>query len=144
MPRKPSAENSFREAFERLKTNTPQRLPKGSVPLEANVAREAGVSPSALKKQRFPSLVAEIQQWNKEREIDTSLRPRVSEIEGRQMSRSLREKIKALTSQRDAALSLLVSADSRILALTLECERLRAVENSSPVASFNDKRKIRN
>lgn len=144
MPRKPSAENSFREAFERLKTNIPQRLPKGSVPHEANVAREAGVSPSALKKHRFPSLVAEIQQWNKEHGIDKSLKPRASEIEGRQTSRSLREKIRSLTNQRDAALSLLVSADTRILALTLECERLRAVENSSSVVSFTDRRKVRN
>jgi hypothetical protein len=57
------AERQFREAFERLKIGKPQQLPKGTKVSQNNVAREAGVDPSALRKSRFPNLVAEIQQW---------------------------------------------------------------------------------
>ncbi|MQT61082.1 hypothetical protein GHO41_27495 [Pseudomonas sp. FSL R10-0399] len=57
------AEQGFREAFERLKKDQPIRVPQGT-PLSQNlVAKEAGNDPSALKKSRFPDLVAEIQHW---------------------------------------------------------------------------------
>nr|WP_302685079.1 hypothetical protein [Pseudomonas syringae]UVN17909.1 hypothetical protein pPsy0479a_00077 [Pseudomonas syringae] len=58
-----SAEGSFRSAFERLKTDNPSILAKGTPVSQNNVAREAGLDPSALKKARFPELVSEIQQW---------------------------------------------------------------------------------
>jgi hypothetical protein len=140
MPRKPSAEKSFWEAFERLKRDEPQRLPKGTTPYEANVAREAGVSPSALKKARFPTLVAAIQQWNDEHGAPSTSRSNISGIEGRQRSRSLREQIESLTAQRDAAISLLTSADARILELTLECARLRAAEEDTKVVPIHRNR----
>jgi len=141
MPRKPSAEKAFWEAFERLKRDEPQRLPKGTRPYEANVAREAGVSPSALKKARFPTLVASIQQWIEEHAAPPTSKDSVSGIEGRQRSRSLRQQIEALTAQRDAAISLLTSADARILELTRECERLRPAEANATVVPIDRKHK---
>ncbi len=143
MSRSPRAEKMFWDAFERLKKNEPQRLPKGTFPHQANVAREAGVSPSALRKKRFPVLVAAIQQWSAEHGEQAASKPRVSAIEGRQKARSLREQIATLAAQRDTAVSLLTSADARILELTMECERLRAVENSSSVVSINAYRQER-
>ena len=63
-PRKVSkAELKFREAFERLKVGKPDILPKGTPLSQNNVAKEAGVDPSALRRARFPELVADIQAW---------------------------------------------------------------------------------
>jgi len=61
-----SAGERYRAAFERLKSNKPERLPKGSSVSQNNVAKEAGSDPSALKKSRFPLLVAEIQKYVEE------------------------------------------------------------------------------
>ncbi|WP_318351643.1 hypothetical protein [Klebsiella pneumoniae] len=55
-----SAGEQYRAAFERLKSNKPERLPKGTPVSQNNVAKEAGSDPSALKKARFPLLIAEI------------------------------------------------------------------------------------
>jgi hypothetical protein len=56
-----AAEANFREAFERLKIGAQEVLPAGSMVSQNNVAREAGCDPSALRKSRFPSRIAEIQ-----------------------------------------------------------------------------------
>ena len=58
-----SAGEQYRAAFERLKSNKPERLPKGTPVSQNNVAKEAGSDPSALKKARFPLLIAEIQKY---------------------------------------------------------------------------------
>lgn len=58
-----SAAEQYRAAFERLKNNKPERLPKGTLVSQNNVAKEAGSDPSALKKTRFPLLIAEIQMY---------------------------------------------------------------------------------
>ena len=55
------AEQRFREAFKRLKNGCPQLLPVGALVSQNNVAQEAGCTPSALRRERFPTLVAEIQ-----------------------------------------------------------------------------------
>ena len=60
------AETAFREAFIRIKKGETHLLPKNTKISQNNIAREAGCDPSALKKSRFPRLVAEIQQWIKE------------------------------------------------------------------------------
>lgn len=63
-PKKVSkAELKFRNAFECLKQGKPDILPKGTPLSQNNVAKEAGVDPSALRRARFPELVAEIQEW---------------------------------------------------------------------------------
>lgn len=112
---------------------------KGSYSSEAKVAHEAGVSPSAMTKARFPDLVASIHQWNEQHTV-TSSESRISEIEDRQNGGSLREQIDVLTVQRDDAISILNGADARILELTLECERLRGGEMPNQVASIRCKR----
>lgn len=65
------AENLFKEAFERLKTNTPINVPKGASISQNNVAKEAGKHPTALKKDRFPLLVLEIQDYIRQQNIDS-------------------------------------------------------------------------
>ena len=58
-----SAEAKFRAAFERLKSSMPRVLDAGAAVSQNNVAKEAGVDPSALRKSRYPSLVSEIQAY---------------------------------------------------------------------------------
>ncbi len=57
-----SAGEQYRAAFERLKSNKPERLPKGTPVSQNNVAKEAGSDPSALKKL-VSLLIAEIQKY---------------------------------------------------------------------------------
>lgn len=126
------AERQFRDAFERLKQSAPMRLPKGALVTQNNVAREAGKDPSALKKDRFPALIREIQRW-------ISAQPKRNTQSVRQVLRSsrermqeLKERIEQLRSERDTALSMLVSADSKIVELTMELLRLKPVEPDPP------------
>ena len=63
LPARRSATDRYRDAFERLKLNRPHLLPKGTPVTQNNVAKEAGSDPSALKKSRFPSLIAEIKAY---------------------------------------------------------------------------------
>lgn len=127
-PRKISkAELKFGDAFERLKAGKPNILPKGTTLSQNNVAKEAGVDPSALRRARFPELVSEIQDWieaHKDEQVQKS--PRQMMLAQRSRNRNLRERIEALELQRDDALSRLVDTQARIVDLTLENERLRA------------------
>jgi hypothetical protein len=65
MSQRDTAEARFREAYERLKAGTPRVLEAGSEATQNNTAREAGKHPSALRRERFPELVDEIQAYNK-------------------------------------------------------------------------------
>ena len=136
-PRPGRAETAFREAFDRLKRGKPSLLPKGTRVTQNNVAREAGLDPSALKKSRFPSLVEEIQRWVDEYGEERSKSPSQSLYAHRNRNRTLREQIDALRSQRDNALALLVDADARILALTVENQRLQAARPKSNVLALS-------
>lgn len=127
-PRKLSkAEIKFREAFERLKVGKPNILPKGTLLSQNNVAKETGVDPSALRRTRFPELVAEIQAWIEENKEDLVQKtPRQMVLAQRSRNRDLNEQIKALKEQRDNALSTLIDAQRSIVELTLENEKLKA------------------
>ncbi|WLQ14257.1 hypothetical protein O5O45_31560 [Hahella aquimaris] len=127
-PRKISkAELKFRDAFKRLKAGKPDILPRGTPLSQNNVAKEAGVAPSALRRARFPELVAEIQGWiETHKEEATQRSPRQMMLAQRSSNRDLRGKLKALEEQRDKALGQLLDAQSRILELTLENQRLKA------------------
>ncbi|WP_201550692.1 hypothetical protein [Psychrobacter sp. DD43] len=127
-PRKLSkAEIKFREAFERLKVGKPTILPKGTMLSQNNVAKETGVDPSALRRTRFPELVAEIQAWIEENKEDLVQKtPRQMVLAQRSRNRDLNEQIKALKEQRDNALSTLIDAQRSIVELTLENEKLKA------------------
>ncbi|PHM24805.1 hypothetical protein [Xenorhabdus budapestensis] len=141
-PRKISkAELKFREAFERLKSGKVEILPKGTPLSQNNVAKEAGVDPSALRRARFPELVAEIQTWieaNRDSPVQKS--PRQMMLAQRSRNRDLQEKVRALEEQRDNALSQLLDAQLHILDLTLENQRLRAQVPESNIRFMSDGR----
>ena len=141
LPRPGRAETAFREAFDRLRKGKPSLLPKGTRVTQNNVAREAGLDPSALKKARFPSLIEEIQHWVDEYGDEKSKAPSQSLYAHRNRNRTLREQIEALKSQRDNALALLVDADARILALTMENQKLQSAKPKSNVTSLNKGKK---
>lgn len=129
------AEIAFIEAFERLKVGKPLRCSIGTAISQASVAREAGVTPSALRKSRFPKVVTMIQQWIDANELLD--RPTTgSTLLQRQKARSLRRRIEDLTQQRDKVARLLLEADARVLQLTLECERLRTLAPKSNITAF--------
>lgn len=125
LPRK-SAEDNFRAAFERLKIGAPKELPLGTPVSQNNVAKEAGCDPSALRKSRFPSLVAEIQNYLTEHPRDCPESERQKLLKQRQRSRSARDTIADLKKQRDVAAGLLVEANAQIAILT---RRLMDAEN---------------
>lgn len=136
-PKPQSAEANFREAFERLKASMPKNLPAGTPVSQNNVAKEAGRDPTALKKERYPDLVAEIQAYvdahGKER--PPSERQRL--LKERQVSRSKSETIADLKAQRDAVASLLVEATARIGILTRRVRDLETkLDDLQPRASI--------
>jgi hypothetical protein len=136
------AEDSFRQAFQRLKIDRPERLPKGTPISQNNVAKEAGCVPSALRKSRFPSLIAEIQRFVEDQVKISPVSPRQTMLSQRQRNRSLKDAIVALKIERDHAFSLLLEADAKILELALDNSTLQArlhVQNVFPIASNHKK-----
>lgn len=121
-----TAEANFRVAFERLKVGAPKLLPAGARVSQNNVAKEAGCDPSALRKSRFPSLVAEIQSYVAAHGGEPPESERQKLLKQRQRSRMARETIADLKKQRDAAAGLLVEANAQIAILT---RRLRYAES---------------
>lgn len=120
-----AAESKFREAFSRLKNEAPERLPKGTSVSQNNVAKEAGCDPSALRKSRFPGLVADIQSYIAEKAVGQKPSDRQRLLKDRQKSRSAVEINRDLKAQRDATASLLLDANSQISVLT---KRIRDLE----------------
>ena len=133
------AELKFRDAFERLKLGKTDILPKGTPLSQNNVAKEAGVDSSALRRARFPELVSEIQDWiETHKDEQTQKSPRQMMLAQRSRNRDLKEKYKALEEQRDKALGQLLDAQARILDITLENQRLRAQLPESNVRHLSD------
>lgn len=130
------AEAAFRSAFSRLKLDEPVILPKGSAVSQNNVAREAGLDPSALKKARFPSLVAEIQNWSSNRPSPTKASSRQMIKSQKNRNHQLLQKIELLKIQRDKALSLLAEADAYILELNQKLSKLESKQPQSNVTPF--------
>jgi short subunit dehydrogenase-like uncharacterized protein len=128
-----TAEQRFRQAFERLKSDRPQVLSPGTAVSQNNVAKEAGCDPSALRKARFPSLVREIQAYV---EIHANGRPskRKVQIKRSKARQEYAQRVEELLLQRDHAQSLLASAQRRIVELTMELNtaRMRLDELRSP------------
>lgn len=118
-----SAENRFRQAFERLKAGEPKMLAQETPVTQNNVAREAGCDPSALKKSRFPVLVCEIQAYielHQEDQLYTG-----KKIKRLAAKRSLKERLDDAIRQRDQAQSILASANTRIIDLSEEVQSLQ-------------------
>lgn len=110
-----NASDVYRAAFERLKINQPNRLPIGTSVTQNNVAREAGSCPSALKKARYPLLIIEIKKYV-ENNVKSKSQLLIQEKEKRK-KRTLREKLDAVTQQRDILASKLYEADMTIVEL---------------------------
>ena len=120
-----SAEQRFRAAFERLREGRPERLPKGTVVSQNNVAREAGADPSALRKSRYPALIRDIQALV---EIGAQQKSMQTQRRAKRLRRSesLQERLRVLREQRDHAHSQLGSAHRLILELLRDKEVLEA------------------
>ena len=133
LPTRRSAADQYRDAFERLKLNRPQLLPKGTPVTQNNVAKEAGSDPSALKKSRFPSLIAEIKTYV-EQHVEERL-PSLNQVNllARQKSRALRDRIEQVARQRDQLASLLSEADAKIIELY---DRIAELERQLPASNI--------
>ena len=131
-----SAEERFYAAFERLKLNLPQVLPKGTPVSQNNVAKEAGCDPSALRKTRFPLLVLAIQEWVEAHKSEQpSERQRL--LKQRRKNRDTREIIADFKKQRDRAVALLADADLRIVELTEKVADMQSrLDQLQPSASI--------
>ena len=119
---KKSAEQLFREAFERLKINKPEAMPSGTAVTQNNVAREACRDPSALKKDRYPLLVLEIQAYVASEREHAEADKRTSD----NRSRSIKQKLKDCQRQRDKLSSIVAAQDIHIEELYDEIDRLKA------------------
>ena len=64
MPRPKSVESTMRRAFDRLKNDEPDILPKGTPVSISNVAKEAGSQPGSLRRERYPELHREISAYS--------------------------------------------------------------------------------
>lgn len=121
-----SAEQRFRDAFERLKLGVPQVLPKGTPVSQNNVAKEAACDPSALRKARFPLLVLAIQEWVETHKGEQPGSERQKLLKVRRKNRDTRDTISDLKRQRDIAASLLADANLRIVELSEQLADARA------------------
>ena len=133
LPARRSAADQYRDAFERLKLNRPQLLPKGTPVTQNNVAKEAGSDPSALKKSRFPSLIAEIKTYVEQHAQERP--PSLNQVNllARQKSRALRDRIEEVARQRDQLASLLSEADTKIIELY---DRIAELERQLPASNI--------
>lgn len=127
-----SAAEQYRAAFERLKNNKPERLPKGTLVSQNNVAKEAGSDPSALKKTRFPLLIAEIQMYVESYSKEQQPSGRQLNLLARKKNRGLRERIDEIKQQRDHLASLLSEADATIIELY---DRIAELERQLPATN---------
>ncbi|CAN7336744.1 hypothetical protein [Polaromonas sp. LjRoot131] len=132
---KQSAEVAFRNAYERLKTGRPIVLPKNTPVSQNNVAKEAGVDPTALKKSRFPSLISEIQHYVAEHGADTPVSARQVMLKQRRHRRGLKAQIFDSSVQRDHLASLLNKANGKIVELT---NRVLELEAKLPPSNVTD------
>lgn len=119
-----TAEQRFRQAFERLKANEPKLLETGTPVSQNNVAKEAGCDPSALRKSRFPSLVREIQAYV-ELHKDEVPSKRQTILKQRASRQKQRDQLADVIRQRDTALSQIASANRRVVELSAEVQMLR-------------------
>lgn len=119
-----NAEQRFRQAFERLKTGEPNILERGTPVTQNNVAREAACDPSALRKARFPALIREIQAYL-ELHKDKIPSQRQVDLKKRTARRLVAERLEDAIRQRDAAQSILASANRRIIELSEKIQSLQ-------------------
>lgn len=122
---KSKAEIQFYEAFLRLKENKPINLPKNSKISQNNVAKEAGVDPSALRKSRYPNLIDEIQQWIDAHPQQNNIKKIKSKDNADQIS-VLKDKINLLIQQRDDAVSQLLEAQLKLVEMAKDLKKINS------------------
>lgn len=134
------AELDFSTAFERLKCGNTLILPPGSPVSQNNVAREAGKDPSALRKSRYPKLIADIQAWivvHASTKTGTSTKVVITDAKDPHLESQLADamlQLHALREERDLLLSKLLIANDRILLLTSKIkEDDNAGKGSAPI-----------
>lgn len=133
---KKTAEERFRQAFERLKLGKPDVLPKGTPVTQNNVAKEASCDPSALRKTRFSTLISEIQHWVASHQEERQPSARQQILKKRKRNRNARETIADLKRQRDVAVGLLADANLRIVELTEDLHLTKVqLEKTRPMAA---------
>ena len=120
------AESMFREAFERLKANSPINVPRGTQVSQNNIAKEAGKHPTALKKDRFPLLVLEVQDYLKQSELDNELISKKKQI---RKQRTIEHRLKDCKKQRDKLASICEAQSNLIDSLTDEIDSLKSSRN---------------
>lgn len=121
---KKTAEQSFRESFERLKKNKPDILPKGAFVTQNNVAREAGRDPSALKKDRYPLLILEIQAYTSTQEEQRQVGKRSKD----NRSRTDKQKLADYSKQINRLSSIVSAQNAYIEDLLDEIDRLNSAK----------------
>ena len=121
-----TAEQRFRQAFERLKADEPKVLPKGASVSQNNVAKEAKCDPSALKKSRFPSLIREIKAYVELHAGEKPPSKRQTVLRQRAARKEQKDRLDEVIRQRDVAQSKLASAHQRIVELAEELKMVRA------------------
>ena len=134
------AELDFSAAFERLKYGNTLILPPGTPVSQNNVAKEAGRDPSALRKSRYPKLIADIQAWivaDASTKTGTSTKVVIADAKNPHLESQLADamlQLDALREERDLLLSKLLIANDRILLLTSKIkEDDNAGKGSAPI-----------
>ncbi len=117
-----SAEQDFRDAFERLKKGKTIRLPLGAPVTQANVAREAGRDPSALKKERYPLLILAVQAYVTSKSEQERGRKRTTD----NRARTDKQKLADYRKQIDRLSSIVAAQNSTIEDLLDEVDRLKS------------------
>lgn len=130
-----TAEQRFREAFLRLKNNTPEILHKDAKVSQNNVAKEAGCDPSALRKARYPSLIREIKVYVEINAQHTESK-RSQILQARSKRSTLKERLAAVITQRDILQSQYISARLRAEELAIELDSIKE-EFAKHVATLN-------
>jgi hypothetical protein len=116
------AETLFREAFERLKVNNPINVEIGTKVSQNNIAKEAGKHPTALKKDRFPILVFEIQDYLKQQDIDSNV---INKKKRLRKKRSIEERLSDSIKERDKLASICEAQNNVIEQLIGEISDLK-------------------
>lgn len=120
-----TAEQRFRQAFERLKENKPTLLEPGTPVSQNNVAKEAGCDPTALRKARFVTLVEDIKTYVQEQNKNEAPSKRQTALKQKATRQQQRDRIAELKQQRDVAVSQMANANRRVIELFEEVQVLR-------------------
>lgn len=124
---KKTAEEEFRDAFTRLKKGKTTCLSSGSPVTQNNVAREAGRDPSALKKDRYPLLVLEIQAYITSKSEQKQGSKRTTD----NRARTDKQKLADYRKQIDRLSSIVAAQNSTVEELLDEIDRLKSGKVSS-------------